>query len=205
MFTHEDVKILDESQVYSGHFKVLKYCLQHRLFVGGWSRAFERELVVKKPAVGVLPYDPSLNQLVLIEQFRIGALQDRASPWLIEIVAGIVEKNEELEEVAYRETYEEAGLEIINLLPIAEYWTSAGGTNEKISLYCAHVDAQQAGGYFGLAEENEYLRAFTLTPEEAFLAVASGKINNAAAIIALQWLQINLSIVRKTWLENKVS
>ena len=54
------------------------------------------------------------------------------------------------------------------------------------------MDASHAGGIHGFAEENEDILVHVLDLEEAFAAVKSGRINNAATIIALQWLQLNL-------------
>ncbi len=53
--------------------------LKHRLFEGGWSREVERELFVRPAAVAVLPYDPERGRVVLVEQFRVGALDDSAA------------------------------------------------------------------------------------------------------------------------------
>ena len=109
----KDVEILDKSEQYKGYFRINRYRLRHRLYAGGWSGELQRELFERGHAVGVLPYDPAADSVVLIEQFRIGALVAGMEPWLTEIVAGIIEEGEAPEEVARRETREEAGLEVI--------------------------------------------------------------------------------------------
>ena len=53
------------------------------------------------------------------------------------------------------------------------------------------------GGIFGLQEENEDIKVHVLSAEDAFAAVRSGRINNAATIIALQWLQLNYARVKE--------
>src|SRR5262249_36602957 len=103
---NKDVEILEKSERYRGHFRIDRYRLRHRLFPGGWSGTFDRELFERGHAVGVLPYDAAADAIVLIEQFRIGALVAGMEPWLIEVVAGIVEEGEEPEEVARREALE---------------------------------------------------------------------------------------------------
>src|SRR5690554_7851398 len=50
----------------------------------------------------------ALPILVLVEQFRIGALDKSPVPWLLEIVAGLIDTDEEPAEVARREAREEA-------------------------------------------------------------------------------------------------
>lgn len=193
MMQNRDFKILEKKALSSGFYKVEKYKLQHRLFNGAMSQPFERELINRYKVAAVLPYDPRLNQVVLIEQFRIGALQD-PNPWLLEVVAGILtEAEESITDLARREVEEEAGLKVTDLIPISNYWVTPGGSQEHVSLFLAKVDASQAGGIHGLPEENEDIFVHVLEVAEAFAAVRSGRINNATTIIALQWLELNLA------------
>jgi ADP-ribose pyrophosphatase len=194
---HNDVEILNHTLVYQGHFRLEKYQLRFRLFAGGWSQPVTRELFSRGTSAGVLPYDPYLDKVVLIEQFRIGALGGAQSPWLQEIVAGVVELNEAPEAVVKREAQEEAGLELLDLQPICKYWVSPGATSEQISLFCATVDSTHASGVYGLIEEGEDIKVKVLSAQDAFAAVEAGKINNASSIIALQWLQLHHSFLCK--------
>lgn len=194
---HQDVKILKHEVAYQGYFKIEKYYFKHRLFNGQWSAELERELFERGNAVGVLPYDPLLNKVILIEQFRIGTYAQTENPWLLEIVAGIIDKNETQEEVAHREVNEEAGLTIQKLIPICNYWVSPGGTTEKVKLFCAQVDARHAGGIHGLADEHEDIRVHVLNLTDAYTMLSNEKICNAATIIALQWLQLHEHWVKK--------
>lgn len=194
--SHPDVKILEEGSLYKGFFSLKRYRLQYRLFSGGWSPPVVRELLTRPRVAAALPYDPVLDQVVLIEQFRIGTLAGSDRPWQIEVIAGLMEAEETPETVVHREAREEADLQVLDLIPICDYWSSPGGTDERIALFCAKVDASHAGGVHGLAKENEDILVRTMRADEAFAAVESGKINNAAAIIALQWLQLHKANVR---------
>ena len=198
-FEASDVKALSKDRVFDGFFKIDRYRLSHRLFKGGWSEELQRELFVREDATCVLPYDPVTDQVVLLEQFRVGALDHRQSPWLLEVVAGINDEGETPETVARREGLEEAGIELGELKPICQYLVSPGGTNEKIHLYCGQVDASTAHGVHGLEHEGEDIKVHVVHAREAFEYVASGKINNAASIVALQWLQLNHDILREDW------
>lgn len=169
------------------------------MFDGGWSNPLTRELFIRDDAVCLLPYDPVRDQVLLIEQFRIGALQDARSPWLLELVAGIVEPGETVEQVAQREAQEEAGLAVQRLEPICCYHVSPGGSQEQIHLLCGQIDSYNQGGIFGLADEGEDIRALVVSREAAFAAVTEGRINNAATLIALQWLQLNHQRLKQTW------
>ena len=107
--TDSRVHILDKTVCYDGFFRIERYRLRHQLFRGGWSREITRELFERGHAAAVLPYDPLLDAVVLIEQFRIGALETPGDPWLLEIVAGVIDKPDETpEDVVRREAVEEA-------------------------------------------------------------------------------------------------
>lgn len=192
-FDDKDVEIEDTRVSYKGFFQIQTLTLKHRLFNGGWTKSFKRELFERGEAVCVLLYDSARDMVVLTEQFRVGALKDEQSPWLIELVAGSVEEGESYEEVAARETEEEAGCSFDQLIPICKYWVSPGGTSERVQLYCGLLDSQGVGGIHGLQHENEDIRLKLLRFEEAWQLFELGSINNAASIIALQWLKMNRS------------
>lgn len=198
-FDASDVQILEEKTLFQGFFAVRGLRLRHRCFNGGWTGAFEREVFVRDDATCVLPYDPVRDQVVLVEQFRAGALGRDASPWLLEIVAGIDEPGATPEQTARREADEEAGLTLGRLEPICDYLVSPGGTNELVHLYCASVDSANAGGIHGLDHENEDIRVCPMSYDEAQAALADGRVWNAPAIMALQWLALNRERLRAEW------
>jgi len=198
--TDSRVEILDKTVCYDGFFRIERYHLRHHLFRGGWSRVITRELFERGHAVAVLPYDPGRDVVVLIEQFRIGALQTSGSPWLIEIVAGVLDHPEEApEDVARREAVEEADCQLQDLVHICDYFVSPGGTSELISLFCGKVDATGVSGVHGLAEEAEDIRVSVVPFAQALRYVRDGHIRSAAPIIALQWLQLHHQELRARW------
>lgn len=188
-FDHHDYEIIKREVLYKGIFGLSRYTLKHRLFKEGWSKTFSLELFERKSAVAILPYDPILDKVILIQQFRIGALADTESPWLIEIPAGIIESNEKLEEVAHREADEEAGCKLLELEPIFHYFVSPGGSNEHLHLYYGRVDASHIDGIHGLDHENEDIRVLNISSKEAFDLMDQGKIKNAPTLIGLLWLK----------------
>ena len=187
----DDVSIDDEERVYSGFLQLSRYKIRHALFQGGWSPQLDREAVYRAPSVGVILYDPKQDQIVLVEQFRVGPLLSQDDPWLLEVVAGISEPGESLEAVAIREVKEEANCEVEQLLPVSNFYVSPGATNEKLMLYCGIVDATSAGGYYGLKEEGEDIRVHVVPFSEAYGMVEDGRIANAPAMIAIQWLKLH--------------
>lgn len=206
-----DVEIVEKTTLFEGHFRIDRYRLRHRLFEGGWSGELTREIFERGHAVAVLPYDPDRDRVVLIEQFRIGAhaafasrwFTNDASPWMIESVAGVIEKGEDPEDVARREVLEETGCTVDDLLPLFHYLPSPGGSSESVFLFCGRVDATAVGGIHGVSDEGENIRAFNVSPEEAFAYLDQGRIANAMTIIALQWLRTNRGRMRKRWLAKR--
>lgn len=190
-FDATDVEILDKKDLYQGFFKMEQHQFRHRLFEGGWSPPLEREVFLRGNAVAAVMYDPQHQLIGLVEQFRIGAIANKTGPWLIEVVAGMIDKDETPEQVIKRELIEEAGLKTDDILTICDYYSSPGGTTEKLSLYCAIGDLTHIGGVHGLEEEGEDIRVRVFPEEEVFNNLYSGLFNNAATLICLQWLLIN--------------
>lgn len=193
------VEITQRDNCFQGFYRLDKLHLRHELFAGGMGKPISRELFVRHDAVCVLPYDPLRDEVVLIEQFRVGAMGKVANPWLVEMVAGLIDKDEQPEEVAHREAQEEAGLAFSALWPITKYFPSPGGSDEYVHLYLGHCDSQGAGGLHGLEEEGEDIRVKAWAFEDALQAVRDGRIINAATIIAIQWLALNRDEVRGLW------
>ncbi len=200
MTAAEDVVIEQRERCFQGFYRLDRVHLKHRLFAGTMGPSISRELFVRPDAVCVLPYDPHTNTVVLVEQFRIGALDKSPEPWLLEIVAGLIDSGEQPEDVARREAREEADLELHELLPVTSYYPSPGGSDERVYLYVGRCSTVGVGGVFGLAEEGEDIRVHVWSLEDALQAVRDGRIDNAASIIALQWLALNKQQVQTDWL-----
>ncbi|MFP5344558.1 MAG: ADP-ribose diphosphatase [Gammaproteobacteria bacterium] len=193
-------EIIGREVCYQGFFRLERYRLRHGLFSGGVSRVLTRELFERGHAAAVLPYDPERDAVVLIEQFRIGALEDAHGPWLLEIVAGVMEQGESAEDLARREAVEEAGCTIQGLLPVCDFLVSPGGTSERISLFCGRVDSRQASGVHGVHEEGEDIMAHVVPFAEAMRWLEQGRIRSASPIIALQWLALHRDELRQRWM-----
>lgn len=205
-FGHDDVEIIVRERGYDGFFKLDRLQLRHRKFAGDWSEQLPRELIIRREAVGVLLYDPQLDAIALVEQFRTGVIDTiksangiEHSPWVLELVAGLIDRDETPAEVAKREAFEEADCEVLALEPIFEFFTSPGGTNEYLHLFCARCDLRNAGGVHGLPEEHEDIRVHVMSSDAAIALLQRGGINNAITIIALQWLQMQRERLRQLW------
>ena len=138
--------------------------------------------------------------MVLLEQFRLGAYETKQDPWLLELVAGIIEPGEQADEVIHREAEEESGLKLQRAEFVLSYMVSPGGTTERIDLYVGKVDSTLANGLHGLAHEGEDIRVHVVSREQAYRWVEEGRIDNATTVIALQWLQLHHADLQRRWL-----
>ena len=198
-FAKNDVEIIARETLYSGFFSMELYRFRHRLFNGEMSGEIKREIFERGHAAVLLPFDPVRDEVVLVEQVRIAAYDTSETPWLLEMVAGMIEEGESVEDVARREALEEAGLVVGRTKPVLSYLASPGGTTERSSIMVGEVDATTAEGIHGLADENEDIRVHVVSRELAYQWVEEGKIDNAASVIALQWLQLHYQTLRHEW------
>ncbi|MCW8090547.1 ADP-ribose diphosphatase [Alteromonas sp. ASW11-130] len=198
-FTSKDVDILEKKRVYDGFFKMVRYDFRHRLFEGGWSEVVRREIFERGHAVAILPFDPATEEFVLIEQVRIGAQATSNTPWLMEVIAGIIDEGETQEDVCHREAQEEAGISLTNLTKALSYLVSPGGTTERVHIYVAQCDSTFAEGIHGLEHEAEDIRVHRVKVSLAKEWLENGVIDNAAALIALQWFFMNKQRLLEKW------
>ena len=196
-----DWKIHKKSNVYDGHFKVAKFELTHELFAGGETQLIQRECISRQDAVALVPYDPDTNQVVLVEQFRVGAIRE-AQPWLKEIVAGLIEQNEDPAEVAMRESVEEIGCMPTHIKKIGQFYTTPGGFSELIHLYVGRVDVNAVQAFAGLEHEGEDIKVQPVSVSELNNMLSEGEIRTAIGIIGLQWLLQNYQELQQAWLQS---
>ncbi|MBY7667346.1 ADP-ribose diphosphatase [Vibrio anguillarum] len=198
ILTPQDVDVISKETLFQGFFRMVKYRFKHKLFEGGWSEVIEREMFERGHAAAMLPYDPVRDEVVIIEQIRVGALE-HAHPWQLEIVAGVIDPNETSEQVIRREAMEEAGIEVNRIEKISSYYPSSGGCSELLDVFVGEIDATQAKGVHGLDYEGEDINVHVMSREEAYRLVKNGQIENGASIIALQWLELNYQQLQLQW------
>ncbi|MCB2262131.1 MAG: NUDIX domain-containing protein [Candidatus Thiosymbion ectosymbiont of Robbea hypermnestra] len=193
------LEILARERCFSGFLRLARYRLRHSLFAGGWSPIIARERLEYLNSAAAILYDAGRDQLVMIEQFRIGALEHGHGAWTLEPVGGILKPGEDARELVRREAMEEAGCRISDLEPIGAYHVSPGTAADRVRLFCGRVDAASAGGIHGLSEEGEDTRVIVLDTEQAKRELYSGRIDTSIAIIATQWLLMNRDRLQAKW------
>ncbi|HEY0833874.1 MAG TPA: NUDIX domain-containing protein [Azospirillum sp.] len=196
---HPDVEVIEKKRAHDGFLQVDVYRLRHRKFDGTWTEAVGREVCLRGDAVGIVLYDPNRDSVVLIEQFRVGAAAAGGPAWLTEIVAGMVGKGETAEEVARRESQEEAGCTVREIERVCEFFPSPGAFTERVTLFCGRVDCTGVGGIHGLESEHEDIRVSVVPVDEALRLLDEDRLNNSITIIALQWLMRHRERLRTAW------
>lgn len=184
-------RIKSRAPIADGFLKVNRYEFQVDRHEGG-TQHLTRDVMERGHAVGVLAYDPHRAEVVLVNEFRPGCLLAGAAPFTDNLVAGGIAANESPIEAAVREVAEEIGLELTDPILIHPgAFVSSGGTSEKIVLVLGFVDATNAGGVHGNAEESEDTLAVVLKADEFIRRVHSGDITDLKTLVAGYWFAQN--------------
>jgi ADP-ribose pyrophosphatase len=198
---HPDLKITAQEIAFRRHLRLDVVRYRNRLYSGEWSGERVYDVVRRGGAVAIILYDPHRDEVVLVEQFRLPPLIAGFSPWITEVVAGLIDKEgESTEDVARRESFEEAGVEVIgDLIPIQLYLPTPGNSDETVMLFCGRVDSSKAAGIFGVAEEHEDIRVMVRPLAELEAMVDAGKIETGHTLISLYWLLRHRDELRRKW------
>ena len=188
-FSASDVTIESREPIFRGFIQVEKVSFRHRLFnQPDYSPVIQRELIHRPEAAGVLLYNDQQQRFALIEQFRVGALNDSESAWQLEVIAGVLDGDEAPEDCIRRESLEESGCEVQQLQHLFSFYPSAGACSEFFHLYAAEVELPKMGGIFGMPDEGENIQLHLFDYSEVGTLLRNGRLRNAPVIMALQWL-----------------
>ena len=185
------VDIEARKRVFDDIFKIDELIVSHELSDGAMSAAQRRLVFERGDSAAVLLFNRDRECLVLVKQFRAAALgKSRERGWVTECVAGIIDENETPTAAAIRETQEETGYRVTDLEPIATFFSSPGGTSERIFLYYAETtDADRIGQ--SAANTDEDLELCHVPLAEVFTQLQSGCLEDAKLIIGVLWLRAN--------------
>jgi ADP-ribose pyrophosphatase len=199
-----DVTIGSHQRVWNGRFPLDMVRFRHRRFDGSTSGVRTWELWRRGRAAALLPYDPVSDAVVLIEQFRLPALAAGLDPVLVEIPAGLADRQESAETTARRETEEETGVVPDLVHTIGEVMLLPGGCDEVCTVFIGRVrvpatDAAGIAGHAGVLAEHEDIRVRVWPAAEAIEAALAGHMPNVLTMLALLWLAARREQLRKEW------
>ena len=181
-YQSNEVHIQSREYLYRGFIQVEKVSLKHRLFHQvEYTPILQRELIQRSEAAGVLIYNDTQQKFALIEQFRVGAIDDTDSLWQLEIIAGVLE---------------ESGCQINTLQHLFSFYPSAGACSELFHLYSAEAELPEKGGIFGMPDEGENIKLHLIDYRDIASLILNGRLKNAPVIMALQWLQQHINTSR---------
>ena len=189
--TLDDIDLKSREELGQGWGKLERFTFRHRTYEGGWSETVTRDIYTIGEVTCVLPYDPALDAIVLVEQFRACGLVHGEATWLFEAIAGIIDPGETPAEVAIREAKEEAGCHLETPIPIGAFWSSPGGYGERSHIFTARADLSAVGGIHGLDHEHEDILAVVVPLADALKAVDDGRIKDAKTALMIQWVALH--------------
>ena len=191
-------ELVSSKRMHDGFLKVDSHRIKHESYRGGWCPEIVRERLEGLRAVSTLLYDPERDRVVMVEQFRVGTMDTLDQPWILETIGGYRAEQEVAEDVARRESMEEANMALLELEHVGDFYVSPGVSSEQISLYCAKVDSSNAGGIYGLDHEGEEIKVVVLSLDEAINELFK-RINSTSALITVQWLAANRERLKSKW------
>ncbi len=198
--------LLDRETLFQGYFRLDRFRVRTESYAGGWSGPFSREVLDRgNKVVGILLFDPQHDKIVMVEQFRAALMAKKDDPFLMELVAGVVDPGETPEAAARREALEEAGCHVSDMQKLFTYYTSPGCMSEQLTLFVGRCTAPMDKSVFGVREENEDILVHVLDAAVAISYLYSGKLRDASSIIAMQWFALQHTSLRSRWLVSEAS
>jgi nudix-type nucleoside diphosphatase (YffH/AdpP family) len=184
------VEVTGTTRAYSKYFALDDITLRHERFDGTQTDEIQRAVFVSADAAIVLPYDPATDQVLLVEQIRVGPLlRHDKSIWQLEPIAGRIDAGETPEGAARREAQEEAGITLGALETIAEVYPSPGASSEFYYIFIGLADLSDVTqGFGGLEEEHEDIRTHIISFDRLMTMVADIGVANAPLALCAYWL-----------------
>lgn len=199
-FTISDVKVQATRQPYTDYFAVREDDLTFPTFAGSRSAAVSRSTFMGGDAVTVLPYDPQLDSVLIVRQFRHGPfVRGDANPWTLEPAAGRIDPGENPETTARRELLEETGVEAKSLQRVAGYYPTPGAFSEFLISFVAVADlSDRDGATAGLDDEHEDIMSHVVIFDQLMEMIETGAANTGPLVLSALWLGHHRNRLRST-------
>lgn len=184
------VTILEHTRPFDGFFKVDAYRLRQE--ADGRDFEFTRLNFERGHAAALLLFDPRMDAVLCVEEFRIGMLaagMEGEACFSLGPIAGMIDEGETAREAAIREALEEAGVIIDEDDILAEFTTlpSPGGSSETVTMILAEADLEGLDeGIFGEAGEAEQCWRRILPREEVMARVENEPMAGHLSVLMMK-------------------
>jgi ADP-ribose pyrophosphatase len=193
------LEIIDRQILYEGFNRLHLLTYRHHRYDGSWSEILSREVFQRRDAACILPYDPVLDRVAMVEQIRPGSIVAGHLSRQLEPVAGMIDPGEDPLDTALREAVEEADCRIERSEKICSILVSPSSSTENVHCFCGRADLSGAGGLGGCAHEDEDILVRLLSFSEVREGLAQFRFCNSVAVICLQWLVIHHDRLIASW------
>jgi len=175
------------SRVFDDVFAIDEAWVSYEKLDGTMSASMRRLVFERGDSVAVLLHDRDRDRVVLVRQFRFPT-HAKGPGWVLETVAGVVDDGEAPADTVRREVEEESGYRVHTLEHVSTFYTSPGGSSERIHLYYASVGAgDRVGDGGGVAQEGEDIESVEIAADELPRMIERGEIVDAKTLIAVLW------------------
>ncbi|MEN6521350.1 MAG: NUDIX hydrolase [Armatimonadota bacterium] len=168
-------KVISTKRIYDG--KILNLRVDTVILPDG--REAKREIVEHRGAIAVVPLLDT-TKVVMVKQYRRSA-----GEVLLEIPAGVMEKDEDAETSANRELMEEIGYKAGKLTRMYSTFLAPGYSEEMLHTFLAEdlVPARAK------ADDDEFIEIVTIELSDAVKMIRSGEIKDAKTASGLLMAQ----------------
>jgi nudix-type nucleoside diphosphatase (YffH/AdpP family) len=188
-------QIRRQTRLFDDFFKIDEVIVCHERQDGTMSPDQRRLIFERGDAVAIVLFNLDTKSVVLVDQFKVPSLIGRrrddpktTDGWITEAIAGMIDANETPEQAIIRETKEETGYRISNPKLISKFFSSPGGSSERIFLYFAEVrEADRIGTGGGLGGED--ITVVLMPLNELLERLAQGSIEDPKLAIGACWLK----------------
>lgn len=149
----------------------------------------ERHLLDNGQAVAVLPYDPVRQVCLLVSQPRAAVLAANEEP-LLEAMAGNLD-GAMPEDRIREEAFEEGGLRLGMLEPVANIWPIPPVSTERVALFLAdYAQGDRIGPGGGAEGEFEHITVHEVGLDALRAMVRAGTLTDAKTLVLAQALML---------------
>lgn len=192
-----------QTRLFDDFFKIDEVLVSHQRRDGTMSQQQRRLLFERGDAAAIILFDHDGECVIAVDQFKVPTLIGRRADdpattdgWITEAVAGMIDAGETPEQAVIRETEEETGYRIAAPRLIGKFFSSPGGTSERIFLYFVEVHDGDRNGVGG-GIDDEDISVVRMPLHELFDRLERGTIDDPKLIIGAYWLKDWLSASRQ--------